>query len=87
MEIDLSKIAKNLTPLVGLSGEATMSLRSNNLSVRSGSIMKVMEFLVIDPHVSYNTIVDTPLMNSMQAVPATYHMCLKFAVPYGIETI
>ncbi|KAL0742023.1 hypothetical protein Bca4012_083536 [Brassica carinata] len=29
----------------------------------------------------------TPWINSMKAVPSTYHLCLKFPTPCGIETI
>ncbi|XP_013607919.1 PREDICTED: uncharacterized protein LOC106314623 [Brassica oleracea var. oleracea] len=48
---------------------------------------KIVEFLVIDRPTSYNVIVGTPWLNSMQAVPSTYHMCLKFPTPRGIEAI
>lgn len=46
-----------------------------------------MEFVVINRPASYNAIVGTPWLNSMQAVLSTFHMCLKFPTPYGIETI
>lgn len=38
MEINLSDIAENPSPLVGLSGEATMTLGSINLTVKARSI-------------------------------------------------
>ncbi|XP_013669043.1 uncharacterized protein LOC106373415 [Brassica napus] len=37
-----------------------------------------MEFLVIDHPASYNAIVGTHWINSVQAVPSTYHLCLNF---------
>ncbi|KAF8080646.1 hypothetical protein N665_0930s0004 [Sinapis alba] len=87
IEIDLSEIAENPSPLVGISGEATIALGSINLAVKAGAITKVTEFLVVDRPASYNTIVGTPWVNSMQEVPSTYHMCLKFLTPRGVETI
>ena len=87
MEIDPSKIAENASPLVGFSGEVTMTLGTINLTVRAGSVVKIIEFLVVDRSMFYNTIVGTPWLYSMQAVPSTYHMCLKFPTPCGIETI
>ena len=82
-----SKIAEDLNPVVGLSGEETMTLGTINVSVKADSMTKIVEFLVIDRPASYNVIIGTPLLNSMQAVPSTYHMCLKFPTLHGIETI
>ncbi|KAF8105148.1 hypothetical protein N665_0162s0027 [Sinapis alba] len=87
MEINLSEIMEIPIPLVGFSGEATVTLGSINLAVKAGSITKVIEFLVIDLPTSYNAIVGTPWLNSMQEIPSTYNMCLKFSTPHGIETI
>ncbi|KAF8116136.1 hypothetical protein N665_0021s0026 [Sinapis alba] len=87
IEIDLSKIADDLSPLAGLLGEATMTLGSISLAVKARSIMRNLEFLVIDRPASYNVIMGTLWMNSMQDVPSTYHMCLKFPTPLVIETI
>ena len=87
MDICPSKIAEDPNPVVGLSGEATMTLDTIILSVKAGSMIKIMEFLVIDRPASYNAIIGTLLLNSIQAVPSTYHMCLKFPTPRRIETI
>ena len=87
MGIRLSEIVETPSPLVRLSGKATMTLGSINLAVKAESITKVVEFLVIDFPASYNAIAGTPWINSMQAVPSTFHMCLKFPSPHGIETI
>ena len=87
MKIDLSEIVENPTPLVGLSGEATIAFRSINLLVKVGTMMKVTEFLVVDHPASYNVITGMPWLNSMRAIPSTYHLCLKFPNPNGIEVI
>ena len=77
MRICPSENAEDPNPIVGLSGEATMTLGTINLLVKACSMTKIMEFLVIDRPASYNAIVGTPWLNSMQAVPSTYHMCLN----------
>ncbi|KAF8112110.1 hypothetical protein N665_0067s0030 [Sinapis alba] len=87
MEINPSGITGDPNPIFGLSGEATMTLGTINLSVKADNMTKIMEFLVIDRPTSYNAIVGTLWLNSMQAVPSTYHMCLKFPTYQGIETI
>ncbi|KAF8112095.1 hypothetical protein N665_0067s0016 [Sinapis alba] len=87
MEIDLSRITEDPSPLLGISGEATMTLETINLMVGDESITRIVEFLVVDRPSSYNAIVGTPWISSMQTVPSTYHLCLKFPTPHGIETI
>ena len=84
VEINPSEIAEDPNPIVGLSREATMTLGTINLSVKAGSMTKIVEFLVIDRPTSYNAIVGTPWLNSMQEVLSTYHMYLKFPTPRGI---
>ncbi|KAF8105305.1 hypothetical protein N665_0159s0010 [Sinapis alba] len=87
MEIDLSRITKDPSPLLGISGEATMTLGTINLTIGARSITRTVEFLVIDRPLSYNAIIGTPRINSMQVVPSTYHLCLKFPTQYDIETM
>ncbi|KAF8107738.1 hypothetical protein N665_0117s0010 [Sinapis alba] len=59
MEIDLSRIAEDRSPLLGIYGEATMNLGTINLTVWDGSITTTVDFLVVDRPSSYNTIVGT----------------------------
>ncbi|WZZ44281.1 hypothetical protein YC2023_040540 [Brassica napus] len=87
MEIDLSTITDDPSPVVGLSGNITMTLGSIDLSVKDGSVTKTVEFLVVDDPTAYNVIVGTPWLNSMRAIPSTFHLCLKFSTPLGVETI
>ncbi|XP_048633107.1 uncharacterized protein LOC125607255 [Brassica napus] len=87
MEIDLSTITDDPSPVVGLSGNITMTLGSIDLSVKAGSITKTVEFLVVDGPTAYNVIVGTPWLNSMREIPSTFHLCLKFPTPLGVETI
>ena len=87
MEIDLCAVTEGPSMIFGLSGDATMTLGSIDLVVKAGSVIKVTEFLVIDRPTSYNAIVGTPWLNSMRAIPSTFHLCLKFPTPHGVETI
>ncbi|XP_013601260.1 PREDICTED: uncharacterized protein LOC106308668 [Brassica oleracea var. oleracea] len=87
MEIDLGTVTERHSPIFGLSGNATMTLGSIDLVVKSRSVIKVTEFLVIDRPTSYNAIVGTPWLNSMRAIPSTFHLCLKFSTPRGVKTI
>ena len=60
-----------------------MALGSINPSV----VTKIVEFFVVDRPASYNAIVGTPWLYSMRAIPSTFHLCLMFPTPHGIETI
>ncbi|KAL0730557.1 hypothetical protein Bca4012_026650 [Brassica carinata] len=86
MGVDLSILTDDPSPVFGLSGEI-MTLGSTNLLVKAGSVAKNTEFLVIDGPTSYNAIVGTPWLNSMRAIPSTFHLCLKFPTPFGVEKI
>ncbi|KAF8108224.1 hypothetical protein N665_0113s0014 [Sinapis alba] len=87
MEIDLSRIVEDPSPLLRISGEAIMTLGTIKLMVKARSITRIVEFLVVDRPSSYNAIIGTPWIKSMQAVTSTYHLCLKFPTLHGIETI
>ncbi|KAF3532896.1 hypothetical protein DY000_02039500 [Brassica cretica] len=87
MGIDQFEIVKYPSPLLGLSGETTMAYGSINLAVKAGTVTRVTEFLVVDRPASYNVIMGTPWLNAMRAIPSTYHLCLKFPTPNGIEVI
>ncbi|XP_056843167.1 uncharacterized protein LOC108808448 [Raphanus sativus] len=87
MGIDLNTITDDPSLVVGLSGNNTMTLGSIDLSVKTGSVTKNVEFLVVDGPTAYNVIVGTPWLNSMRAIPSTFHLCLKFPTPSGVETI
>ena len=87
MGINQSGVTKYPSPLLGLSGEITMAYGSINLAVKAGTVTNVTEFLVVDHPASYNVIMGTPWLNAMRAIPSTYHLCLKFPTPYGVEVI
>ncbi|KAL0886221.1 hypothetical protein Bca101_010204 [Brassica carinata] len=75
------------TPLIGFAGETTYSLGSIELAVTAGDIRKIVEFIVIDRPAPFNAFLGRPWLYNMKAVPSTYHQCVKFPTPRGIETI
>ena len=87
MGIDQFEIVKYPSPLLGLSEKTTMAYGSINLAVKAGTVTRVTEFLVVDRPASYNVIMGTPWLNAMRAIPSTYHLCLKFPTPNGVEVI
>ena len=74
-------------PRNGFAGQTTYSLGSIELAVTAGEIKKIVEFIVIDRPAPFNAILGRPWLYSMKAVPSTYHQCLKFSIPKGVETI
>lgn len=87
MDVDLTSLTGAPRPVTGFSGDTTMTMGTIQLPVQAGGITKIVEFSVADLPAVYNVILGTPWINSMRAVPSTYHMCLKFPTPRGIETI
>lgn len=87
MGIDLTDVKPTPKPLTGSEGEVTMSMRTITLPVEAGGITKMVRFSVSDNPPIYNIIMGTPWINSMRAVPSTYHLCIKFPTPKGIKTI
>ena len=64
-----------------------MAYGSIRLAVKAGTVTNITEFLVVDRPASYNVIMGTPWLNTMRAIPSTYHLCLKFPTPNGVEII
>ncbi|CAG7870177.1 unnamed protein product [Brassica rapa] len=64
-----------------------MAYGSIRLAVKAGTVTNITEFLVVDRPASYNVIMGTPWLNTMRAIPSTYHLCLKFPTPNGVEVI
>jgi hypothetical protein len=55
------------------------------LPIRMGPIVKNTFCQVLDQDFSYNILLGHPWIHDMQAVPSTYHQCLKF--PYDGQEI
>lgn len=82
---------KYLSPTIGYSYGFNRTL----VSVK-GSIMlpvtleeepymtsQVTDFMVIDQHSAYNTIIGRPILKEMRVVTSIYHLSMKFPTPRG----
>jgi len=87
MGISRADVVGPPSPLVAFTSESTMSLKTIKLPVLAGKISKIVDFVVFDKPAAYNIILGTPLIYQMKALPSTYHQCLKFPTPSGVETI
>lgn len=69
-------------PFYGFAGECIQAEGVITLLVTIGmtphQICKMVDFLVIDKHSSYNAIIGRPTPNAIKAVILTYHLMMKF---------
>ncbi|XP_074299127.1 uncharacterized protein LOC141630160 [Silene latifolia] len=80
-------LAKKAIPLVGFSGETKHSLGEIIIPTYAGGLNKQVMYLVIDGPSTYNVILGRPWIHEMKAIPSTYHQCLKFPTPWGVQEI
>ncbi|XP_074297145.1 uncharacterized protein LOC141627829 [Silene latifolia] len=80
-------LAKKAIPLVGFSGETKHSLGEIIIPTYAGGVNKQVRYLVIDGPSTYNVILGRPWIHEMKAIPSTYHQCLKFPTPLGVQEI
>ncbi|XP_074283072.1 uncharacterized protein LOC141607624 [Silene latifolia] len=80
-------LQKKITLLVGFSRETTHSLGEIIIPTYAGGVNKQLKYLVIDGPSTYNVILRRPWLHLMKAVPSTYHQCVKFPTPWGVEEI
>ncbi|KAF8115340.1 hypothetical protein N665_0028s0002 [Sinapis alba] len=87
MNVKLDKIVPTPKPLIGFSGITLMTLRSIKLPIMAEEVTIIVNFAVVDHPAIYNVILGTPWINTMKAVPSTYHLGIKFSTPNGIAAI
>ncbi|XP_074277339.1 uncharacterized protein LOC141600976 [Silene latifolia] len=80
-------LQKKTIPLVEFSGETANSLGEIVIPTYAGGINKQVMYLVIDGPSTYNFILGRPWLYLMKTVPSTYNQCVKFPMPWGVETI
>lgn len=74
-------------PLTSFAGETTLSVGTIKLPVHVGGITKIATFTIIDKPAIYNIILGTPWLHDMEAVPSSYHQCLKFPTALGTHVL
>ncbi|XP_074301152.1 uncharacterized protein LOC141632505 [Silene latifolia] len=80
-------LAKTVVPLAGFSGKTKHSLGKIVIPTYAGGVNKQVRYLVIDGPSTYNVILGSPWIHEMKAIPSTYHQCLKFPTPWGVQEI
>lgn len=60
-----------------------MSVGLIKLPIHGGGVPKITTFTIIDKPAVYNVILGTSWLHTMEAVPSSYHQCLKFPTAVG----
>ncbi|XP_074310514.1 uncharacterized protein LOC141646543 [Silene latifolia] len=87
MGLSEKDLATKEVPLVGFSGETKHSLGEIVIPTYAKGVNKQVRYLVIDGPSTYNVILGRPWIHEMKAIPSTYHQCLKFPTPWGVQEI
>ncbi|GAV60916.1 hypothetical protein CFOL_v3_04444 [Cephalotus follicularis] len=87
LRIPVDQLKPVKTPLVGFAGEMVHPLGFFDLSVVAGTAPRQtqveMTFLVIDTPIPYNTIIERPGLNLMEAIVSTRNLMMKFPTRFG----
>ena len=78
MGVDLDDIKASSRTLIGFNGFSETILGTIRLPVRACGVTRTVNFTVISTKAPYHAILGTPWILSMQAIPSTYHQCIKF---------
>ncbi|XP_010412517.1 PREDICTED: uncharacterized protein LOC104698825 [Camelina sativa] len=78
MGITPEQVKPETRMLTGYDGIVKMSMGNVKLQVCAGGVTRKTKFVVVDAPPIYNAILGSPWIYAMQAVPSTYHLCLKF---------
>ncbi|CAL5424724.1 unnamed protein product [Camellia sinensis] len=81
-------LAPATSPLVGFNSQPEWPLGKIILPVKTGSVVKQVEFWVLQVPSTYNLILGRGWLHAMQAVASTYHQVMRFPSAMGaIEEI
>ncbi|WZZ62484.1 uncharacterized protein LOC106435386 [Brassica napus] len=78
MEVDLDDIKASSRTLTGFNGSSETILGTIRLPVRACGVTRTVKFAVVSTKAPYHAILGTPWLHSIEAVPSTYHQCVKF---------
>ncbi|XP_048605702.1 uncharacterized protein LOC125583154 [Brassica napus] len=78
MGVDLDDIKPSSKTLTGFNGSSETILGTIHLPVRACGVTRTVKFAVVSTKAPYHAILGTPWIHSMQAIPSTYHQCVKF---------
>jgi len=78
MRVDLDDIKASSRTLTGFNGSSETILGTIRLPVRACGVTRTVKFAVVSTKAPHHAILGTPWLYSMQAVPSTYHQCVKF---------
>ncbi|XP_013633200.1 uncharacterized protein LOC106363778 [Brassica napus] len=80
MGVDLDDIKPSSRTLTSFNGSSETILGTIRLPVRACGVTRTVKFAVVSTKAPYHAILGTPWIHSMQAIPSTYHQCVKFPV-------
>lgn len=78
MGVDLDDIKPSSRTLTGFNGSSETILGKIRHPVRACGVTRTVNFAVVSTKAPYHTILGTPWIHSMHAIPSTYHQCVKF---------
>ena len=87
MEVHERHIKPSVRPLTGFDGNTMMTNGTIKLPIYLGGTATWHKFVVVDKPAIYNIILGTLWIHDMQAIPSSYHQCIKIPTSVGIETI
>ncbi|XP_013632894.1 PREDICTED: uncharacterized protein LOC106338470 [Brassica oleracea var. oleracea] len=78
MGVDLDDVKASSRTLTEFNGSSETILGTIRLLVRACGVTRTVKFAVVSTKAPCHAILGTPWLHSMQAVPSTYHQCVKF---------
>ena len=91
MGIEKERLEPVNTHLRGFFGEKVLPLGSIQLVLTLGDppcqTTTIVIFLIVDAPSAYNVLLGRPSLNSIRAIPSTYHMVIKFPTAKGVGMV